>query len=193
MPARSPRPKKDTTAPEVLSVLHALPVDIARSLQVLGERVVLAESCTCGLVASTLGRVPGISSSLCGSAVVYRADSKKRWLGITKREIERFTTESAEMAKLIAMGILSRTPEANWGIGVVGHLGPEAPPKKDGLLYLCIIRRTKKGKLKIKEEWEHALTSKDRAPRQQEAVEVVLTHFARILEKKMTKEKLQKS
>ena len=55
--------------------------DVAACLRSQPRRIVFAESCTGGLVAATLA-IPGISDSLCGSAVVYRLDTKTRWLGI---------------------------------------------------------------------------------------------------------------
>ena len=56
--------------------------DVQRELQVRDLKLVLAESCTCGRIAATLGALPGISSYLCGSQVVYRNLSKQQWLGV---------------------------------------------------------------------------------------------------------------
>lgn len=158
--------------------------EVARLLSVRSEKLVLAESCTCGLIASTLGQIAGISSNFCGSAVVYRADSKKSWLGVSDQVITKHTTESHEVAEKIAIGVLKSTPEADWSIGIVGHLGPDAPPDKDGMIFLTIVRRTKRGKIKIKESIGHKLSCEPRGARQKEATEVALTFFARLLNKK---------
>jgi PncC family amidohydrolase len=168
--------------------LQSISQEVASLLSERSEKLVLAESCTCGMVASQLGKIPGISNFLCGSAVVYRADSKRRWLGVKKSVINKFTPESHEVAEQIALGILSRTPEADWSLGIVGHLGPDAPKEKDGLIFLCIARRTKKGKIKIKHQEKYVLQSHPRANRMQEAAEASLTHFARLLTKKTTVE-----
>lgn len=168
--------------------LDTIVQETARLLSQRSEKLVLAESCTCGLVASQLGQLPGISNSLCGSAVVYRADTKRRWLSVSKKTIQKYTTESHQVAESIALGVLKITPEANWAIGVVGHLGPDAPPDKDGMIYACIARRTSRGKMKIKDRIEYKLNSDGRLRRQQEAVEVVLTHLARLLGKKQAME-----
>lgn len=154
------------------------------------EKIVFAESCTCGLLASSLGQLPGVSNYLCGSSVVYRAGTKQRWLGVKKSTIRKYTTESQEVVEEIAQNVLQRTPEANWSIGIVGHLGPDAPKEKDGLIYICICRRTKKGRIKIKDHIEHRLKSKDRSKRQHEAAEVAFTHLARLL-KKMSEKTLR--
>ena len=56
---------------------------LAETLEQLGDqKVVFAESCTCGMAAALLGEVPGISNYFCGSQVVYRDLSKIDWLGV---------------------------------------------------------------------------------------------------------------
>lgn len=164
--------------------LQSIGQEVASLLLERSEKLVLAESCTCGMVASQLGNIPGISNSLCGSAVVYRPDSKRKWLGVPKSILKKYSPESHEVAEKIATGILNKTPEATWSLGIVGHLGPDAPKEKDGVIYLCIARRTNKGKIKIKHEARYQLQTNPRSKRMQEAVEACLTHFARLLTKK---------
>jgi PncC family amidohydrolase len=155
--------------------------DVARLLADRGERLVLAESCTAGLLAATLGRVPGISNHLCGSAVTYRADLKRHWLGVKEKTIKRFTTESRQVAAEMALGVLCRTPEADWAVAVVGHMGPDSPKDKDGEVFACFARRTKKGNLKVKAALVHRCQSNERSQRQEETVGVVLAEFIRLL------------
>lgn len=166
----------------------SLAQEVARHLTLREEKLVFAESCTAGLCAATLGQIPGISNYMCGSAVVYRADIKRRWLGVRRKTIKKYTTESHETAREMAVGIMSRCPEADWGVSIVGHLGPDAPPEKDGVICICIVRRTKKGRLKVKDTQEHRLANDGRSKRQEEAVEVVLTHLTRCLTKKSQSE-----
>lgn len=169
--------------------IESLAKETVNRLSLRSEKLVLAESCTCGSIASVLGLIQGVSNYLCGSAVVYRSDSKKRWIGVSKKTIKKFTTESPEVATEMAKGVLRQTPEANWSASIVGHFGPDAPTDKDGLIHICFVRRTKKGKLKVKELVDYSLSTKQREKRQHEAVEVVLTHFTRILTKKSHDEK----
>src|SRR5688572_6217587 len=112
--------------------------EVARLLQSTGRRLVLAESCTGGLVAATLARVPGISEHLCGSAVVYRAATKSAWLGIDPRLLHdpAIGPVSAEVTRELALAVLEQTPEADLSAGVTGHLGPDAPPALDGVVYI---------------------------------------------------------
>lgn len=162
--------------------------EIARLLTQRSDKVVFAESCTAGMVAATLASVPGISQYLCGSLVTYRPEMKRRWLGVKKKTIRKYTTESKACAAEMALCALQRTPEATWGVSVVGHLGPDAPPEKDGLIHVCIARRTAKGNLKVKDETEYTCQKGERVRRQEEATEVVLTTFSRLLNKKSQNE-----
>ena len=52
--------------------------------------VALAESCTAGLVADAIARVPGASQVLWGSFVSYTIDAKNRMLGIERDLIEKY-------------------------------------------------------------------------------------------------------
>lgn len=168
--------------------LETMAAEVAKHLVSRNERLVLAESCTCGLIASTFGKIAGISESFCGSAVVYRADSKRRWLGVSNRTIKQQSTESKEVAVEMALGVLKLSPEADWSAAVVGHVGPNAPEETDGCIFICLARRTKKGRIKVKELKEYKLASKNRLKRQEESGEATLTHLVRLLNQKTEKE-----
>jgi nicotinamide-nucleotide amidase len=155
--------------------------EVRTALESLSQKVVFAESCTGGEVAASMAQVPGISEHLCGSLVSYRAKSKQRWLRVDERTIEKHTCESKQVAGEMAIGALRATPEASWAVSVVGHFGPDAPPKKDGVIYYCIARMTDKGHIKVKKCEQFKLSHKERIGRQKEAAEVVLTKFARYL------------
>lgn len=116
---------------------EALAVLLARS----ATRVVFAESCTAGLVAASLAAHPGISQFLCGSAVTYREATKQAWLGVTSEALQRETAVSATVARQMAAGVLDRTPEADCGFSVTGHLGPDAPSPQDGQVFIGFADR----------------------------------------------------
>lgn len=145
------------------------------------EKVVFAESCTCGLLAATLSTIPGISNSFCGSVVTYRASTKKKWLKVKKDTIKSHTTESMQVADEMVLGVLKRCSEADWAVSVVGHMGPDSPKNKDGEIFASFARRTKKGNFKIKQRLNYTCSSKDRAKRQEESVEAVFSVLARLL------------
>ncbi len=121
--------------------LAALVEEVAALLQRSGRRVVFAESCTGGLVAASLARVPGISEFLCGSAVVYRLETKARWLGVPEALLADPGPVSDVVARAMAIGVLARTPEADLAASITGHFGPNAPGDQDGLIFIGIARR----------------------------------------------------
>lgn len=108
-----------------------------------GDRLVLVESCTAGLVAAELGQIPGISEFLCGSMVVYRTMTKAAWLGISKDLLfdSNIGPVSAQVTLSLAEAVLIQTPEATISAAITGHLGPYAPPSLDGHLFLAVARR----------------------------------------------------
>lgn len=114
----------------------------ASLIQRLGEhdhQLVLAESCTAGMVASSLGAVPGASSVLVGSAVVYQVSTKQKWLQIPETHFRQFNVVSGETSLAMARGILAQTPWATVAAAITGHLGPEAPQELDGIAWSTVI------------------------------------------------------
>lgn len=153
----------------------------ARRLARLVERwqtlVVFAESCTGGLVAASLAQVPGISDYLCGSAVTYRNATKHQWLDVASERLVRPGPVSAIVTKQMAAGVLAMTPEADWAASVTGHLGPNAPKRFDGLIYIGICQRTTSQAVATElsaTATRHMLTTETRIQRQREAASLVL-------------------
>ena len=118
-------------------------LQVSEQLKAKRLRIVLAESCTAGLLAATLGQIPGISESLCGSAVTYRNATKAGWLGVDTKLLDdpAITAVSDPVARQMARGILMMTPEADLAVSVTGHLGPDAPTDQDGLVFVGIAQR----------------------------------------------------
>lgn len=104
------------------------------------QKLVLAESCTGGLVATLMTSMPGISEYFCGSAVVYRWDTKMKWLGVQRETLDEYTDVSLETAREMAVGVLRQTPEATLSASITGHLGPDAPVHQDGVICIGLAR-----------------------------------------------------
>jgi len=121
--------------------LDALANALFQALELSGDGLVLAESCTAGLIAATLARVPGMSRRLAGSFVVYQIDSKVRWLAVPADIIQQYGVVSREVATSMAMQALVQTSHANVAMSITGHLGPDAPPELDGRAWASIVRR----------------------------------------------------
>jgi len=116
---------------------------VARLLQQASHKIVFAESCTAGLISASLSRIPGISAWHCGGMVTYRNETKAAYLGISPKVLKRPGPVSEVVARQMAEGVLGKTPEATIAASITGHLGPNAPPKLDGLVYVSIAFRRK--------------------------------------------------
>ena len=121
--------------------LDALAFRAFELLRQSGQNLVTAESCTAGLIAATLSRVPGMSVCLAGSFVVYQSDSKVAWLNIPANLIARCDVVSAEVAESMAIQALQKTPHAAIALSITGHLGPDAPEGLDGTAWLGFADR----------------------------------------------------
>ena len=149
----------------------ACAVQLAQKLQANSQRIVFAESCTCGLVAALMGQVPGVSSVLCGSAVTYRVPTKRSWLSVDSEILEKWTAESLETSLAMAQGVLKQTSEADIAVAITGHLGPDVDQEKDGIVFLAMTQREKTppgASLKVK------LGSSTRVNRQFEAAKALI-------------------
>lgn len=160
----------------------SIPTQVRRIAALLKQRnlkVVFAESCTGGLVAGSLTRVPGISDYHCGGVVVYRNATKEAYLGIPARLLKNPGPVSEIVAREMAIRVLDLTPEADISAAVTGHLGPGAPQELDGVVFIAVAWRktnTKQRKPTVatKVIRYQCHSSDERLPRQKEVVEQVL-------------------
>lgn len=105
------------------------------------QRIVFAESCTAGLIAASLGQIPGISEWLAGSAVVYQIETKAEWLGVDRQILVDPGPVSRIVSEQMARGVLMKTPHATLAASITGHLGPDAPEHQDGVAWSSIAIR----------------------------------------------------
>lgn len=170
----------DVPQPVGMAELEEAARQLAGRLAETRTRLVLAESCTGGLVAATLTTVPGISQWFCGSAVTYRDQTKIDWIDVSSTLIEHVTAVSQEVAGEMAEGVLESTWEANLAVSVTGHLGPDAPAHLDGIVWLAVARR-RAGQIGAPHTVRHTLTSQSRVDRQREAALAVMRWATREL------------
>lgn len=111
--------------------------DLCRCLNKRGLRLVTAESCTGGLLATSLARVPGSSDTLEGSFVTYRASLKTAALGVSETLIAARTVYDPEVARQMAVGALEAAPEAGLALAITGVAGP-GPDQGKPAGYVCI-------------------------------------------------------
>jgi len=86
-------------------------------------RLITAESCTGGLIASDITAIPGSSDWFEGAFVTYQPRSKVRLLGVEPATIERYSVVSEPVAREMALGALTHS-DADVSVAVTGVAGP---------------------------------------------------------------------
>jgi nicotinamide-nucleotide amidase len=100
-------------------------------------RTVTAESCTAGMIASTLGKLPGCGKWLESAFVTYSEEAKIELLNVGQEVIDRFGLTSEEVASAMAEGALNFA-NANLAIATTGVAGPSAGDGKEPVGTVCI-------------------------------------------------------
>jgi nicotinamide-nucleotide amidase len=100
-----------------------LPELVVARLRARGERVAIAESCTGGLLAELVTRVPGASEAFDLGVVAYANAAKERLLGVDPGALAAHGAVSEPVARALAEGA-RRLGGAAWGIGLTGIAGP---------------------------------------------------------------------
>jgi len=96
---------------------------VGRLLLERGQSLVTAESCTGGLVAERLTRVPGSSGCFLGGAVVYTDRLKTSLLGVPEAMLAEHGAVSEPVARAMAEGA-RRHLGADWAVAITGIAGP---------------------------------------------------------------------
>lgn len=86
-------------------------------------KLVTAESCTAGMIASTLADEPGSGSWLECAFVTYSKEAKMRYIGVRPETIATHNLTSEEVAREMAEGAL-QAANANVAIANTGVAGP---------------------------------------------------------------------
>ena len=112
-------------------------------------KVSFAESCTGGLLASTVTSINGASKVFSLGLITYSNQSKIKVLKVNKNIIKKYGAVSYECCKSMVNN-LAKISKANINISITGIAGPKGGTKQKpvGLVYIGI----KKGnKIKVKE------------------------------------------
>lgn len=105
------------------------------------KRIVTAESCTGGLIASCLTAVPGSSAAVEGGFVTYSNDSKMRLLGVPRDALASHGAVSDIVASAMAEGALA-VAQADIAVSVTGIAGPDGGSKEKpvGLVFMALAQ-----------------------------------------------------
>ena len=125
------------------ATIQAAAARLSRRLKKYGKTVTLAESCTGGLLASTLTDIAGASSWFERSFVTYANQAKVEELGVDPDALATKGAVSAQVAIQMAQGALRRA-NADFAISVTGIAGPtnQGSKKPVGTVYVGIASRT---------------------------------------------------
>lgn len=98
-----------------------------------------AESCTGGMIASTLINYPGISEVFLEGAITYSNEAKNNRLGVKNETLDKYGAVSEETAREMAIGI-AKTAKTDVSIVTTGIAGPDggSEEKPVGLVYIGI-------------------------------------------------------
>ena len=139
-------------------------------------KISFAESCTGGLLASTITSISGASKIFNLGLVTYSNQSKIKILKVNKNIIKKYGAVSHECCKLMVNN-LSKISKANINISITGIAGPKGGTKQKpvGLVYIGV----KKGnKIQIN---KYLFNSKKRSSIQKATVKKALDLVFRII------------
>src|SRR5512146_1590625 len=120
-----------------------LEVKIGTLLRQRGLKLVLAESCTGGLIGHRVTNVPGSSDYYLGSVTAYAYEAKERLLGVKHDTLIAYGAVSRETALEMARGVRQAlAPDFGSdhviGVSITGIAGPGGgtPTKPVGLVWI---------------------------------------------------------
>ncbi|KPF75180.1 damage-inducible protein [alpha proteobacterium AAP81b] len=110
-----------------MAALFARGEAVAARLVARRETVAVAEGSAGGLIAAALLAVPGASAYFLGGGVIYTPRARHRLLGLTRDDVQGFTSATEPFAALMAAHI-RRQLGADWGLAETGAAGPTGNP-----------------------------------------------------------------
>jgi nicotinamide-nucleotide amidase len=115
---------------------------LLRHYEVKGFRIVMAESCTGGLMAALLTEIPGSSFVVERGFVTYSNNAKSEMLGIAADLIAQHGAVSESIARAMAEGALARS-HADVAVAITGIAGPggATASKPVGLVHFALASR----------------------------------------------------
>jgi nicotinamide-nucleotide amidase len=117
--------------------------DVYRLLRAICDaelKLVTAESCTGGLLASLLTDVDGSGHAFERGFVTYTDEAKSEMLGVDEGVLEDKGAVSKEVAIAMAEGALARS-SGDLALSVTGFAGPAGEDDEEGLVHFGLARR----------------------------------------------------
>ena len=104
----------------------------------------IAESCTGGLIASSITKIDGASKIFSCGIVSYSNDTKVKYLSVSKKTLRKFGAVSSNVANEMLDGLYKKE-KTKITISTTGIAGPNGGSKKKpvGLVYIGIKFKNK--------------------------------------------------
>lgn len=137
-----------------------------------GHTVTCAESCTGGLLAAELTRLPGSSQWFETGYVTYSNQAKQQLLGVNTTTLRHYGAVSEEVVREMALGALMAA-KADYALSISGIAGPDggSDAKPVGTVWFGLA--TKRG---IRAERRHFHGQREDVRRQAVAFALALLH-----------------
>ena len=115
-----------------------LPQLLVELLRARGEKITVAESCTGGLIASSLTHIPGASAVFDAGFVTYSNAMKHALLQVGEETLRTEGAVSESVVREMALGALNHS-QADYAIAVSGIAGPDGgtPEKPVGTVWIA--------------------------------------------------------
>lgn len=112
-----------------------------------GHTLVVAESCSAGLLAARITDLPGASGYFAGGVVSYSNEAKADVLGVDPELLRELGAVSPETARAMAEGVLERFG-ADVAISITGIAGPDGGTDEKPVGFVCFHAMTADGRTK---------------------------------------------
>ena len=118
--------------------------DLVKKLNNKKLKISFAESCTGGMLASTITSISGASKVFGLGLVTYSNEAKINILKVNKKIIQKYGAVSAECCEAMVK-CLSKISKAHINVSVTGIAGPNGGTKKKpvGLVYIGVKKYNK--------------------------------------------------
>ncbi len=113
-------------------------LQVIEAARAAGLKIVTAESCTGGMLATALTDISGASAVFDRGFITYSYASKPEVLGVNPDLVEAYGAVSAEVVAQMANGALAHS-DADIGVAITGIAGPvEGSGKPEGRVWFAI-------------------------------------------------------
>jgi len=112
---------------------------LGEALRERDETIAVAESCTGGLLGSTITGVPGASDYFVGGIISYTNRTKRRFLAVSRELLERYGAVSEQVATAMARHARDEAG-ADWGVSTTGYAGstPDSATAPAGTVFVGV-------------------------------------------------------